>query len=247
MSGGPNSPIDAVTFDYWNTLCYEPPGGYLRRLRIEAMEGVLTRAKFLHPPSALGDAYDEAWIRYVSCWESNRQFTGVDAAVHVADSMFAQGDLRDELIDAFCSIGSEADLLTVSGIEAVLVALSARGIRVGIICDVGFTPSTVLREHLDVHGLLGYFDHWSFSDEVGAYKPDSRIFEHALAGLGGVEPQRAAHVGDRRRTDIAGATAMGMQAVRVAAVFDDNDAAQGPSGDAVITRYEELLPALGLI
>lgn len=240
-------PIEAVTFDYWNTLCYEPPGGYLRRLRIQAMEGVLTRAKFLHPLTALGDAYDEAWIRYVSCWESNRQFTGLDAAMQVADAITVEGSLRGELIDAFCSVGSEADLLAVDGIEGVLGALGARGIRVGIICDVGFTPSTVLREHLDLHGLLGYFDHWSFSDEVGAYKPDPRIFEHALAGLGGVDPQRAAHVGDRRRTDIAGATAMGMQAVRLAAVFDDNDDAQGPSGDAVITSYDQLLPALGLL
>lgn len=218
----------------------------MRRLRIQAMEGVLTRAKFLHPPTALGDAYDEAWIRYISCWESNRQFTGLDAAVQVADTMAASGPLRDELIEAFCSVGSEAELLTVGGIEGALGALGARGIRVGIICDVGLMPSALLREHLELHGLLGYFDHWSFSDEVGAYKPDPQIFEHALAGLGGIDPQRAAHVGDRRRTDIAGATAMGMQAIRLAAVFDDNDEAQGPSGDAVITDYDQLLSALGL-
>ncbi len=26
-----------MTFDYWNTLCCEPPGGYLLGLRLEAM------------------------------------------------------------------------------------------------------------------------------------------------------------------------------------------------------------------
>ena len=62
--------------------------------------------------------------------------------------------------------------------------------------------------------LLGYFDHWSFSDEVGWYKPAPEIFRHALDGLGGVAPERAAHVGDLRRTDVAGARAMGMTAVR---------------------------------
>jgi FMN phosphatase YigB (HAD superfamily) len=66
-----------------------------------------------------------------------------------------------------------------------------------------------------------------------------------LDGLGSPDPARCAHVGDRRRTDIAGAQALGMRAVRLAAVFDD-DPDQGPSGDAVVTSYEDLLPALGL-
>ncbi|MGH9037916.1 MAG: HAD hydrolase-like protein, partial [Acidimicrobiia bacterium] len=67
----------------------------------------------------------------------------------------------------------------------------------------------------------------------------------ALAGLGSPDPARCAHVGDRRRTDIAGAQALGMRAVRLTTVFDD-DPDQGPSGDAVVGSYEDLLPALGL-
>ena len=59
-------------------------------------------------------------------------------------------------------------------------------------------------------GILERFDGWAFSDEVGAYKPDPVIFHHALREIGGVEPGRAAHIGDLRRTDIAGARAMGM-------------------------------------
>ena len=31
--------------------------------------------------------------------------------------------------------------------------------------------------HLDKHGLLDVLDHWSFSDEVGHYKPSPLIFE----------------------------------------------------------------------
>ena len=76
------------------------------------------------------------------------------------------------------------------------------------------TPSTSLRRQLERHGLLDYFDHWSFSDEVGWYKPAPQIFEHALAGLGVTEPARAAHVGDLRRTDVAGARAHGLLSVR---------------------------------
>ncbi|MEZ5258385.1 MAG: HAD-IA family hydrolase [Ilumatobacteraceae bacterium] len=98
------------------------------------------------------------------------------------------------------------------------------GVRLGIICDVGFTPSPVLRTMLERHGVLGYFDAWSFSDEVGWYKPAAQIFAHAMASLG-VEAQESAHVGDLRRTDVAGALASGMTVmVRYHGVHDDLDA-----------------------
>ncbi len=124
-----------------------------------------------------------------------------------------------------------------------LPSLSGRGIRLGIICDVGFTPSSALLAHLERHGLVKYFDHWSFSDEVGVYKPDPRIFTHALDGLGRPDPARCVHVGDRKRTDVAGARAAGMRAVRITTAFEDPD--EGPD-DIVISSYEQLLPALEL-
>ena len=104
------------------------------------------------------------------------------------------------------------------------------------------TPSTILRAHLDRHGVLELFDHWSFSDEVGWYKPDRRIFEHALEGLGGVAPDRAAHVGDIRRTDVAGALGMGMVAVRYCGISDDTE--PGPEGDVVVDDHADLAALL---
>ena len=53
------------------------------------------------------------------------------------------------------------------------------------------------------------------------------------------------HVGDRRRTDVGGARAAGMRAVRITTAFCDPDE-DAPEGDAVISSYDELLPALGL-
>ena len=94
--------------------------------------------------------------------------------------------------------------------------------------------------------MLELFDHWSFSDEVGAYKPDPAIFEHALAGLGGVAPSSAAHVGDLRRTDVAGARAMGMTAVRYTGAFDD-DSQPDPEGHHVVGAHAELPGVLGIV
>ncbi len=115
---------------------------------------------------------------------------------------------------------------------------------------MGLAPSVTLRRFLDDHGLLGHFDHWSFSDEVGTFKPDPAIFHHALTGLGGVDPADAAHVGDLRRTDIAGAQGVGVFAVRYTGVYDDPGAADEGTdlveGDAVVADHADLLEALHL-
>jgi hypothetical protein len=50
---------------------------------------------------------------------------------------------------------------------------------------------------------------------------------------------------NRQFTGVDAAQAMGMRAVRITAVFEDHPD-EGPSGDAVISSYRELLPALGL-
>ena len=245
--------VTAVTFDYWNTLCCEPPGGYLRGRRLEAMTQVMVdagvgSAGVVLPVLTAG--YKAAWANWHEGWQANRQFTGVDAAHSICDAVeqaFADspavGALRDRLCAAFAEQGRGAELQLVDGVADTLADLSERGVRLGIICDVGFTPSPALRAHLERQGLVKYFDHWSFSDEVGVYKPDPRIFSHALDGLGGPDPARCVHVGDRKRTDVAGARAAGMRAVRITTVYEDPD---DGADDLVISSYRELLPALGL-
>jgi HAD superfamily hydrolase (TIGR01549 family) len=246
--------VMAVTFDFWNTLCREPPGGYLRGRRLEAMSQVLVDAGVGSAGvvlEVLTAGYDTAWASWHDGWQSNRQFTGVDAAHHICDALeqaFADSPslagMRDRLCETFAAQSDGADLVLVDGVADALAALSGRGVRLGIICDVGFTASPLLLGHLERHGVLKYFDHWSFSDEVGHYKPAPEIFRHALEGLGGPDPACCAHVGDRRRTDVGGARAAGMRAVRVTAAFEDPD--DDLPDDIVISSYEELLPALGL-
>jgi putative hydrolase of the HAD superfamily len=102
-----------------------------------------------------------------------------------------------------------------------------------------------LRDHLDRRGLLQFFDGWSFSDEVGAYKPSPVIFEHALGTLGNPQPAQVAHIGDLRRTDVAGALAMGMTAIRYSGVFDDPPE-NGPDATITVADYSELPALLGL-
>jgi putative hydrolase of the HAD superfamily len=237
--------IEAVTFDYWNTLVFEERG-HMRGRRMEAWAGILEDAGFAVERQHLDAVFDASWERYVSAWTANEQFSAVQGA---EDAMERLGfelplDVKGTLLEAFGRAGEDAELFLTDGIEECLRTLKDAGVRLGIICDVGFTASHVLREHLIRRGLLPLFDHWSFSDEVGAYKPSPVIFEHALDGLGGPEPERVAHVGDLRRTDIAGALGMGMTAVRYTGVFDD-DSADLPEGHHVVSDHTELPAILG--
>jgi putative hydrolase of the HAD superfamily len=241
--------IEAVTFDFWNTLMYEE-AGHLRGRRLGAWLGILEEAGFAVERQRLDAAFDDSWDHYVTAWKANQQFSAVDAAERILDRLgFDVPDgVRRELLVAFREAGNEAEIRPAPNASACLARLNRAGVRIGIVCDVGMTPSTALRRHLDRHGLLEHFAHWSFSDEVGVYKPAPAIFEHALAGLGGVAPDRAAHVGDLRRTDVAGAKAMGMTAVRYTGVFDDDtvDETDAPEADHVVADLAAVPTVLGL-
>ena len=229
--------LEAVTFDFWNTVMWEEPGS-LRERRLEIWREAFA-AKDVDP-DALEQAHDAAHRAYEQAWRSGRQFTVDDAAAAVARRLALQDpDAERRLVDGYCEAGRRAAVHPSDGAAECLEELSANGLGLGIVCDIGLTPSHVVRKLLAEAGLLDRFGCSAFSDEVGHYKPDPRIFEHALAGLGGVAPERAAHVGDRLRTDVAGARAMGMTAVRYKRVYDD--AAGGPEADHVIDDLR-LLP-----
>jgi FMN phosphatase YigB (HAD superfamily) len=238
--------LDAVTFDYWNTLVYEERG-HIRGRRLDAWSGILEEAGFAGERQQLEAVFDSTWERFGQAWTANQQYHAAEAAEQIVEALGfdVPSDVRVALIDAFGRAGDEAELHLTDGIVDCLRILKGAGLRLGIICDVGFTASPVLRAHLARNGVLGLFDHWSFSDEVGTYKPDPRIFEHALAGLGGIDPERVAHVGDLRRTDVAGALAMGMTAVRYTGVNDD-DSQPEPEGTHVIAHHSELPKVLSV-
>jgi putative hydrolase of the HAD superfamily len=85
----------------------------------------------------------------------------------------------------------------------VLRALRERGIRVGVVSNIGWDLRPVFR----AHGLDPYVDAYVLSYEHGIQKPDPRLFRTACTALG-VEPGDVLMVGDDRRAD-GGAAALG--------------------------------------
>ena len=72
-----------------------------------------------------------------------------------------------------------------------------------------------LPDVLERVGLRSLVDHVFTSAEVGAAKPDPRIFEAALVAAG-CGPADAVHVGDSPEDDVAGAGAAGIRALLLA-------------------------------
>jgi FMN phosphatase YigB (HAD superfamily) len=233
--------VKGVTFDFWNTLMWEEPGS-LREKRLEAWREALGPVD----EEALERAHDAAHQEYVDSWIAGRQFRVEEAVGHMLGGL--DGALGDDavpvLVEGFSEGGRRAAIHPSDGVGECLAVLAAADVRIGIVCDIGLTPSPVVRELLARTGVLEYFDGMSFSDEVGHYKPHRAIFEHALAELGGIPAERAAHVGDRVRTDVDGAAAMGMTAVRYNGVYEDELA--GRRDELVIHELRELPELLGV-
>ena len=102
------------------------------------------------------------------------------------------------------------------------------------------------RERLGGFGILRYFTYIVSSWDVGAMKPDPRIFETALERAG-CPPHEAVMIGDRLDNDVAPAKALGMKTVRVRQGFGS---LQSPRSEAETPDFEigslSELPALFL-
>lgn len=229
--------ITTVTFDCWDTLLVAP-AALIRTRRLHA----LTELFDGRDPREIETALDAAVAAYGLAWRAGRQFAAADAAEVIATALHAGRGPIAEISDILI----QADVVPrpAPHAEQVLKTLHDNGIRLGIICDVALTPSPVLRSHLAAADLLSAFDHWSFSDEVGWYKPDPRIFAHAHEGLGAGDPSVTAHIGDLKRTDVAGALCVGATAIRYTGITDDRG--EGPRAHHVIEDHRALPAILGL-
>ena len=242
--------VEAVTFDYWDTIVAAAggSGNGMRRLQVDRFARTVADSGQPVALEELVEAFDANWERFEQRWVANTgQHTPADSVDFVAErvGLALAGDLRDRLVEGFRVVGETVPLELGAGVRGALSALRAAGIRLGIVCDVGLTPSPTLRLRLDRLGLLDSFDAWAFSDETGWFKPAKDAFAPALEGLGITDPSSSAHVGDSRRTDVAGALALGMTSVRFVG-FHDRPAPGEPEAHHVIDDLRDLPRVLGL-
>lgn len=231
--------VRAVTYDCWGTLLKDRNWEGAMQIRISAL------SDFLNIDVAeASDLLAEAWARHDEAWKQVETFGPGRMAAYCLQS---RGSTDDDALRSLTKQFEEASLVygveAVEGAAEVLQKLRVAGVRIGLVCDTGLTPGRVVRRLLDEAGLLEHLEAQCFSDEVGVPKPGNEIFAKALAELG-VRPPEAVHVGDLRRTDIAGAHDVGMHAIRFRGVHDDRSDIR--DADIVIDEHDQLLAIIGL-
>lgn len=231
--------IRAVTYDCWGTLLKDRDweGAWTKRL------GALSRSLGIDEAEA-DELLKEAWAKHDEAWKQVETFGPGRMAAYCLEARGIFDDdriiaLTREFEEASVEVGVEA----VEGAAETMTTLEQANIKIGLVCDTGLSPGRVVRQMLEDCGLASYIEVMCFSDEVGVPKPGNEIFEKALAGLG-VSPPESIHVGDLKRTDIAGAHDIGMHTARFRGIHDDkSDASDSP---IVLDRHEQLLEAIGL-
>lgn len=198
-----------------------------------------------------------SWTEHVDAWRRGLIYGSSKAANLISESLEFKEGLAEMLAVALEDASTEVGTRPVPGAADALALLKRHAIPSALICDTGFTPSRHVRRFLEEHGLA--VDHYFFSDIVGRPKPHRAMFDAALDAIG-IKAPSAVHIGDLRRTDIAGARSVGMGTVRFAGVHDDGLAPDGTSygiwtesaesegedADAVIYGWDELASVLAL-
>lgn len=253
--------IHSVTFDCWSTLIHELPSR--RGSSASARAQLLSHSLDVSEDRARA-AFAEAWREHQRAWHRREVFAAPHMLQHVLHALAVQLEAAEQarLLAHMEQEILARDVQVIDGASEVLRALRARGIRTALICDTGFTPGRVVRSLLAQHGLLPLLEVCVFSEEVGVPKPHARAFASALEALG-VGAAGAVHVGDLRRSDVAGARAAGMGSVRFRGHHDDADAGPGqnagiidcvaagctppcerPEADVVVNSFADLLELL---
>ncbi len=242
MSTDPE-PLAAVTFDCWNTLLYEADWHLAHARRVEALHTATFEGGHSVTRETAGIAFDSAWHRHMELWREGVA-TGAREIAHWAlDELGidSAGGAYDHLVEHWQEASHSGQVRALDGARETLAGLRADGVATALICDTGLTPGRVVRHHLERLGLLENLDVQVFSDEEGVPKPNAVVFQAALGALG-VDASAALHVGDLRRTDVAGAHGVGMRAARITDRYDDRGELR--EADFVVADHAELRAVL---
>ncbi len=196
----PSRKIEAVTFDAGGTLIEPWPsvGGVYADVARE----------FGIPcdPNRMTAQFFDAWTA-----RTGFRYTRDEWAEVVRHSFSGVTEVSANLFNAIYERFSEArSWLIYDDVIPTLQELEKMGLKIAVISNWDERLGPLLQ----ALGLATYFDEVIISSNIGAHKPDQRIFEAAAHQLN-VRPQSILHIGDSWREDVQGALAAGAMAARI--------------------------------
>jgi len=214
--------ISAVTFDLWDTLIQEIPGGSdkVASVRIEGMQRYLEERGLSHTREEIASAYAKTADFLNLLWSKKRDMPVRDQVLFLLASVDAKlmGKLSPldlaAIEDVYCRGILVHPPVLLPGAAELLKTLRSKRFRIGLISNTGRTPGSTLRAVMENMGILQYFDTTTFSNETLVRKPSEEMFTITLDRLK-VNATAAVHVGDDPTNDILGARSAGMRTIHV--------------------------------
>lgn len=232
--------LKAITLDYWDTIYHAISTPDRVRRRHESLQAMLRHLGAEVPAEEFRTLYKASAVEAERWWRDEHR--GYSTADRIRWLLAQLAIERPEHCEHIARAVEEIDE-TLTAVPPPLLDGAAEGIRalastfkLAIISDTGFASGRAQNKLLAQDGLLQHFSATVYSVDVGHAKPRPEPFRRALDLLG-VSPGEALHVGDIERTDVGGALAVGMRAVRL------DQVRPGGSTDSeyVATSYEDLV------
>lgn len=180
--------IKAVVFDAFGTLVQI---GHRRQPYLQLLKRLEGQGRMPQPDDA------------AKIMSANVGLGGVPALLGVALQSNELADIEHDLY------GELSGIHLYEGVLAIVEALHSRGYKVGLCSNLAAPYALPLKL------LLPKLDAYAWSFEVGAVKPDPRIYSHICKALG-CEPAQVLMVGDTWDADYQGPRSFGMQARHLA-------------------------------
>lgn len=244
-------PIGAVTFDLWDCL-FADDSDEPKRAAAGRPSKPVERRQLVHEylnryapidRATVDLAYDVADAAYRKVWHD----------LHVTMSVAERLEILLDGLKRTLPAAEFAELVRLHedmelefrpdpapGALEALQALHGK-YKLAIISDTIFSPGKNLRKLLEGAGMLPYFDHFVFSDELGNSKPHPRVFE-SVAEAFHIDMKAIVHIGDRPHNDIGGPHVVGARGVLLTVVKDRP--LDGHVPDAVCGDYSKLAEIL---
>lgn len=203
-----------ITFDFWNTLMFVVEPRKLYEKRMARVERVLATAGYQRDWETLLDAGCQVWDKTMSRqYMQGLDYTPKEQVREILQRLALddQADYYPAVYAAYTEPFLEEPPQLMEGVKEILAELAPH-FRLAIICNTGATPGQVLWQLLIKYELDHYFAVKTFSNELEVAKPNPEIFRYTLQQLG-IELSAAVHVGDDPKTDVAGASAVGMKTI----------------------------------